>query len=198
MKHIFYPSLFVFLLLFSFIVKGQESDDPVNNYYTVYLPPVEGGWTQPSEGRYEVREGEPFDFTLYVREDYDGSAVKVNVNGDILYALPDPTDRSIYFSAASVAYKYKIQMVREPIRIDINGLTLNDPTGIGTLGSTPNIYSENSILFIETSHSQIVYVYSITGRLMIAQTVNGLESFSLGRGIYLVKVGEEAFKAVVR
>ncbi len=200
MKHIYLGILLSILLqmVSAINVYGQESDTPIL-YNTVYLPPIEGGWTQPGPGTYEVRDGDNFDFTLFVKEDYDGSNIDIKVNGNILYPLFDPTDRSIYYSTASVAYKYKIPMVKEALQISIKGLTLNDPTGIGSLNSNPILYSENSTLFIETSDRQQVSIYSLTGRLVSARVVEGQEAIPLSRGIYLVKIGEEGtYKAIVR
>lgn len=173
-------------------------DPPSIQYYSVRIPSVEGAWTQPSAGLYDVPEGESFPFVLFVEEEYDASAITVRVNGDIIHALPDQLNRSLYHSTASVSYRYLIDIIRKPLTIEVDGLQMNDPTGIGGIPVPTRLYSDNGTLFIETMDAERAEIYSITGKMVLARTIDGIASIPLSRGIYLVRLGTMVHKVVVR
>ena len=87
----------------------------------------------------------------------------------------------------------------------LNG-TFSDPTVAVSSSEEPEkptaievvegvkVYAMNGSLYVQTPQPMKVMVVSLTGSIVKEGTLAGTQSYSLSRGIYIVKVGEQCFK----
>jgi len=166
----------------SYILRVEEKDHDVQLYLKsveVKFPTYEG---VTFEGEGVAEYGKPYTFRLTLADDIDPTNLKIYVN-DVLVE-PDPL--------RATTYTVTIDKVTGPISIRLEGIT----TGIEQI-TQGRIYSLNGALVIETITSQMVQVYTMTGKQLFAGTVNGQQTINLSKGIYIVRVGKETQKIVV-
>jgi len=72
-----------------------------------------------------------------------------------------------------------------------------DPTGNTKLDEELKVWSFAGQLFVETTCLKELTIYSISGRLMARRSVNGIESFALPVGVYLVYTDSKIYKIMV-
>jgi len=155
--------------------------------YSIEIPEIEGVDIDPDPGKHPIEYNKPFTFTVTLEDDYDESDIKVYVNGELLEPVP----------VKSASYTYTIPLVTGPITIEIKGVEPN-ASGNASIESGIKVYSEDGVLFVETPEPYKVSVYSVSGRLHVLKTVNGLESMTLPGGIYIVKVDNETYKVLIK
>ena len=166
------------------------------NIHAVTLPEVEGVTTEPAAGTHKVAEGDPFEFTLTLLEDYDQSDVKVYVNGDLLWYNP----ATELFDVVNRSYTYTIENITEAITITIEGVKKNDPSSNESLLKDQDyrIYTEGSMFYIDSRKQVFLTIYGIDGQKYIGHEIPvGITSVSLSKGVYIVVVGEDRLKIVV-
>ncbi|WP_456088333.1 InlB B-repeat-containing protein [Parabacteroides sp.] len=159
---------------------------PVPTYYTVTLPEVEGVTTNPKAGMRTVEEGYSFSFTLTLHEGYESSRPVVKANGIVVE--PRESDG-----------KYIIRNIEEDTEITIEGIIKDDPTGNATIEGEIKVQAIGSTLHIYLPKAETVSVYTLSGLLYGQQDLSaGSTQMQLGRGMYLVKIGEKTYKIVIR
>jgi len=148
--------------------------------YEVEFPTIEG---VTFKGNDSIKLGEPYTFEFTLADDIDPTNMKVYVNDKEVDPIP----------LRSLSYVVKLDKVTGPLDIRIEGLST---VGIEQI-TTGRIYSQNGALVVETTSSQSVQVYNVTGIQQFARTINGSETIALTPGIYIVRVGNEVQKIVV-
>lgn len=167
---------------FSYILT-VEKDYTVELYltsYTVSLPIVEG---VTFEGEAIAEYGKPYTFTFTLSDDLDPSTLKVYVND--IEVIPEPL--------RTTSYSVTIDKVTGPIVIRVEANTV----GIQPL-DVNRLYTMDGSLFIETLTPQFIQVYDMVGVQRYNSIVDGQISIPLAKGIYIVRVGKEVQKVVVK
>lgn len=77
-------------------------------------------------------------------------------------------------------------------------IIVNIPDGIESVSATDRVWSTHNTLHIETVSPQTVEIYSILGKQIVRQEVSGEASFALPGGVYLVKIGAQTGKYIVK
>ncbi|WP_277466693.1 hypothetical protein [Parabacteroides sp. PF5-6] len=167
----------------TYILNPIEKDYSVELYlkaYSVSFPTVDGIMF---EGEGTAEYGQPYTFKMILDDTIDSETINVYVNDQLVE--PDPL--------RSTTYTVTIDEVTGPIVVRVE---------TGTVGIQPittcRVYSLSGTLVVETTQMQAVQVYNLTGKQAFARTVNGTESIALTPGVYIVRVGREVQKIVVR
>lgn len=157
-------------------------------YYTVTLPAVEGGVTDPVAGSYEVENWSSFRFYLTPDKDYDQSVPVVT------------TSRGETIEPRSSDGAYIIKYVRTPVVISIAGIEKNtDVANSATLEAGLKVWTEPSALCLETDRTEEIRIITITGVTVALFDIQpGLTRRQLTPGVYIVKTGRSACKVLVR
>ena len=168
-----------------------EPDPPyVPIYYSVYLPQVEGAATDPGPGEYDVESWSTFRFYLTLDTAYSQSQPIVTTDrGETL--VPRTSDGA-----------YLVKYVRTDVEIYIDGIEKNNPVAnepIRAADDLPQIWTERSLLCVQTATAEDVRVVTASGSLALTfRSVPGLNRRQLPTGIYIVQVGKTVRKVIVR
>ena len=156
-----------------------EPDPPyVPIYYSVYLPQVEGAATDPGPGEYDVESWSTFRFYLTLDTAYSQSQPIVTTDrGETL--VPRTSDGA-----------YLVKYVRTDVEIYIDGIEKNNPVAnepIRAADDLPQIWTERSLLCVQTATAEDVRVVTASGSLALTfRSVPGLNRRQLPTGIYIV------------
>lgn len=167
----------------SYILNPIEKDYTISlnlKAYSVTFPIVEG---ITFEGAASAEYGQPYTFRMILAEGIDPENIDVYVNDEMVE--PDPL--------RATTYTVTIDKVTGPIVVRVE----NQTVGIEQI-SVGRVYSQYGTLVVETTSAQAVQVYNVTGRQQFARTINGSAAIALTPGIYIVRVGSEVQKIVVR
>ena len=159
-------------------------------YYTVTLPFVEGAATDPVAGDYDVESWSTFRFYLTIDTAYSQSQPVVTTSrGETLQ--PRTSDGA-----------YLLKYVRTDVEIYIDGIEKNNPVAnepIRAADDLPQIWTERSLLCVQTATAEDVRVVTASGSLALTfRSVPGLNRRQLPTGIYIVQVGKTVRKVIVR
>jgi len=170
-------------------IKADHTIDIALKTYKITVPQIEGLFTDPEAGTYDIPYGEPFTITFTLEDKYDQSMLVVLINGKVV-------DLS---ALRSTSFTYTIDKVLEPITIEVKGIELNDPTSNGTVNPhSVDIYTSNGAIYLKTNIPLPVDVYSISGILIKSLTVIGEEKINLSSGIYIVRSLYNNYKVIVK
>jgi hypothetical protein len=130
--------------------------------------------------KHYVKAGEPY--TLYIGSDEGLRVNTVIFNGkDVTSMLMDG-----YYTTPDITGPSKIVVSFE-----------QDPDGIESVSVDDNlhVYGNDGSLFISgLEEPQVMFVYTLDGKLANIQTLEGDTKIKLNEGVYIVKVGERTFK----
>lgn len=164
----------------------QTAPPYIPTYYSVNLPATEGVTFTPKAGSYVVEEGYNFTFSLVLNEGYTNSKPVVKANDAVI----DPRESD---------GKYIIRNINETMNITIEGITKDDPTGNAEVEGHVKVQAIGSILHIYLPKEETVRVYTLSSLLYKEQELAaGDTRMQLTNGIYLVKVGDNTYKIVIR
>ena len=164
---------------------------PAPIYYSVFLPSVEGAVTDPVAGTYDVESWSTFRFYLTIDTAYSQSQPVVTTSrGETL--TPRTSDGA-----------YLLKYVRTDVEVYIDGILLNPPPvanePIRAADDLPQIWTERSLLCVQTATAEDVRVVTASGSLALTfRSVPGLNRRQLPTGIYIVQVGKTVRKVIVR
>lgn len=166
----------------SVVTTFQITDAPVT-YHTITIPQVEGVTTDPVAGTYDVTDGNYFTFYLTVDPSKD-LTVKVNgVEAMLHYVSPN----RYYVIVTDIESDIQVEINTD----DVNNLDIDD--------KTVKVYGANGMLYIETENPAMIYVFGINGQLKYQGMTNDIiTTVPLSKGIYVVKVDNETFKAIIK
>jgi hypothetical protein len=101
------------------------------------------------------------------------------------------------------SFKVTIKTVTSNLTVTIKS-SANTSSGTGEDGTTGNdvfvndaVWASGGSLFVKATAPGTLQVYSITGQLVKATNVTGSSTFSLAKGIYIVKLNGKAFKVIL-
>ena len=60
------------------------------------------------------------------------------------------------------------------------------------------VYTQNGNLYIYTSQPQEVMIITMSGTILKRERQEGLQSYPLLKGVYIICIGEERYKIAVR
>ena len=90
--------------------------------------------------------------------------------------------------------EYIIYNVYADIYIKIEGVEkIEEPTGMEDIEGT-KVYTQNGSLYVYTSQPQEVAIITMNGTVIRRERQEGLRSYSLPKGVYIICIGEEKFK----
>ena len=98
---------------------------------------------------------------------------------------------------------YLVKYVRSDVEIFIDGILLTPPPvanePIRAADDLPQIWTERSMLCVQTATAEDVRVVTASGSLALAfRSVPGLNCRQLPTGIYIVQVGKTVRQGIVR
>lgn len=105
----------------------------------------------------------------------------------------------VYVNKGMLSWFVDIWGVKNPPDRQPEGPEPEDPDSneqISVLSDQENvrIYSDKGMIILETDAKQMVHIYTIDGKRIISESINGKRSFNLNPGIYVIKVGQETYK----
>ena len=147
----------------------QPDPDPI--YYNIYLD--------------DVCEG--VEASLSREEGYDAENLKVSFKRS-LYGYWEEVEEGVQPG------EYIIYNVYADIYIKIEGVEkIEEPTGMEDIEGT-KVYTQNGSLYVYTSQPQEVAIITMNGTVIRRERQEGLRSYSLPKGVYIICIGEEKFK----
>lgn len=174
------------------IIDSPIPTPSVPDFFQVTIPFVEGVTSVPAAGKHEIGYGQPLDLTIQLSDAYDASEIRVLANGVAL--------EPVQLRAAS--YSYRIDEVHSFIDLQILGVKKNNPLGITTPSGdilSPRVYTQASLLCIETVEVSETTVYTLDGKMYAQRPVGeGLTQIPLPAGTYVVRIGNESWKIVIK
>ena len=156
----------------------------------VSIPPADG--VDFEFGQYEGEIGSVVTIEIVILEEYNKSDVWLDVNGTEV----KPISRK-NFPYTILTFEIEIKAV--DMLIIIRGVERNDGTGIQSPEEeNMKIYAVPGSLYIETSESKDLFIYSMSGQLhSIHKVAEGTTTIPLPRGIYIIKAGSIVKKVAV-
>ncbi len=152
--------------------------DPVS-YYNIYVEEVCDG-VEVSTSKQTVQEGGSI--TVYVEKD------TAHYTFDNFQELPEGVQPG----------EYPIKNIWNHIYIKAEGAEeKEDPTGIESIEGV-KVYTKDGSLYVYTSQPQEVAIISMNGAIVKRERQEGWRSYSLPKGIYIIGIGEDRYKVVVR
>lgn len=92
-------------------------------------------------------------------------------------------------------YLLKLDGTYNPITVKVSG---NSDSGITSAQHNPIIVTSHSIIVTANNQRTDVAIYDISGNMVAQQAVYDQATFTLERGIYIVKVGDKVTKVAIR
>ena len=163
----------------------QPDPDPI--YYNIYLDDVcEGVEASLSKG--VVKEGSQVSVYVEVEEGYDAENLKVLFKRS-LYGYWEEVEEGVQPG------EYIIYNVYNDIYVKVEGVEKveEEPTGMSDIEGT-KVYAQNGSLYVYTSQPQEVAIITMNGTVIRRERQEGLRSYSLPKGVYIICIGEEKFK----
>ena len=95
--------------------------------------------------------------------------------------------------------EYIIYNVYADIYVKVEGVEKieEDPTGMSDIEGT-KVYAQNGSLYVYTSQPKEVMIITMNGTILKRERQEGLQSYSLPKGVYIICIGEERYKIAVR
>ena len=173
-------------------VKEEESapdpkPDPTPLYYNIQFEDIcEGVDASLSKG--VVKEGNQVSVYVEVEEGYDTENLKVLFKRS-LYGYWEEVEEGVQPG------EYIIYNVYADIYVKVEGVEKieEEPTGIEELEGT-KAYAQNGSLYVYTSQPQEVMIITMNGTILKRERQEGLRSYSLPKGVYIICIGEQTFK----
>lgn len=174
---------------FAIAYKEKEAPTPppyVPSYYFVTLPEVEGATLSRDPGSYSLVEGSSFSFSLELKEGYKSSVPVVKAN-DVVVDKRESDG------------KYVVYSIYSDTEITIEGIVKDTPTGIDSADNTVRVRTVASTLCIYTPAEETVCIFALTGTLCREPLkVWGDAQVQLPAGVYIVRIADKSYKAVIR
>jgi len=167
-----------------------EAVPPIPVNYTVTILPVEGATTYPLAGEVTVKEHESFRLDISVDKEYDPSEIALRINNDVVTVTPIP---------GTMNYMYYLQNVTSDLEMEVIGLKQFPPVSNVNPEENIRLYTQDGTVYIDTPAPAKVNIYTTTGQIIASKNIpDGLSSFSLSSGIYVVKIDEKVYKVIVK
>ena len=167
----------------------QPQPDPTPLYYNIQFENIcEGVDASLSKG--VVKEGNQVSVYVEVEEGYDGENLKVLCKRS-LYGYWEEVEEGVQPG------EYIIYNVYTDIYVKVEGVEKieieEEPTGMSNIEST-KVYAQNGNLYVYTSQPQEVMIITMNGTILKRERQEGLRSYPLPKGVYIICIGEERMK----
>ena len=167
----------------------QPQPDPTPLYYNIQFENIcEGVDASLSKG--VVKEGNQVSVYVEVEEGYDSENLKVLFKRS-LYGYWEEVEEGVQPG------EYIIYNVYTDIYVKVEGVEKieieEEPTGMSNIEST-KVYAQNGNLYVYTSQPQEVMIITMNGTILKRERQEGLRSYSLPKGVYIICIGEERMK----
>lgn len=166
-------------------------------YHKVTIPAVEGVTTDPPAGTYDVTEGNYFTFYLTIDPVTDGLRAGIEPTEDLIVKV-NGTEMYPY-DLGDGRYRMTIEDIEEDIVVEI--ILKGEPpvSNQEVPAESVKVYGSVGTLHIESTEAAMVSVFNMNGQLKYRQKINNTNvTISVPRGIYLVKIDNQVFKALVK
>ena len=169
--------------------KPDPQPDPTPLYYNIQFGDIcEGVDASLSKG--VVKEGNQVSVYVEVEEGYDGENLKVLFKRS-LYGYWEEVEEGVQPG------EYIIYNVYTDIYVKVVGVEKieieEEPTGMSDIEGT-KVYAQNGSLYVYTSQPQEVMIITMNGTILKRERQEGLRSYSLPKGVYIICIGEERMK----
>ena len=165
----------------------QPQPDPTPLYYSIQFENIcEGVDASLSKG--VVKEGNQVSVYIEVEEGYDGENLKVLFKRS-LYGYWEEVEEGVQPG------EYIIYNVYDDIYVKVEGVEKieEEPTGMSDIEGT-KVYTQNGSLYVYTSQPQEVMIITMNGTILKRERQEGLRSYSLPKGVYIICIGDERMK----
>ena len=173
-------------------VKAKEEEpapkpDPTPIYYNIQFEDICEG-VDASLSKSVVKAGNQVSVYVEVEEGYDGENLKVLFKRS-LYGYWKEVEEGVQPG------EYIIYNVYDDIYVKVEGVEKieEDPTGMSDIEGT-KVYAQNGSLYVYTSQPQEVMIITMNGTILKRERQEGLQSYSLPKGVYIICIGEQTFK----
>jgi hypothetical protein len=130
---------------------------------------------------------------LRVKADRIDAASGNPIRDNDLYPLPTVDD------LGSGNYRVTIKKVQHKLEVDIvyvSSLESSDTNGNAVIAQDA-VWGAGGAVYVNAATPGVLYVYNITGQLVKQESVSGSKSFTLPKGIYIVKFNGKATKVLL-
>ena len=168
-----------------------EEPDPTPLYYNIQFEDICEG-VDASLSKSVVKEGNQVSVYVEVEEGYDGENLKVLFKRSP-FGYWEEVEEGVQPG------EYIIYNVYNDIYVKVEGVEKieEEPTGMSDIEST-KVYAQNGNLYVYTSQPQEVMIITMNGTILRRERQEGLRSYSLPKGVYIICIGEERYKIAVR
>ena len=165
----------------------QPQPDPTPLYYNIQFEEVCEG-VDASLSKSVVKAGNQVSVYIEVEEGYDAKNLKVMCKQS-LYGYWEEVEEGVQPG------EYIIYNVYNDIYVKVEGVEKieEDPTGMSDIEGT-KVYAQNGSLYVYTSQLKEVAIITMGGTVLRRERQEGLRSYSLPKGVYIICIGEETFK----
>ena len=179
-------------------VKAKEEEpapdpkpDPTPLYYNIQFEDICEG-VDASLSKSVVKAGSQVSVYVEVEEGYDAENLKVMFKRS-LYGYWEEVEEGVQPG------EYIIYNVYTDIYVKVEGVEKieEEPTGMSDIEST-KVYTQNGNLYVYTSQLKEVAIITMNGTVLRRERQEGLWSYSLPKGVYIICIGEERYKIAVR
>ena len=165
----------------------QPQPDPTPLYYNIQFKDVcEGVDASLSKG--VVKEGNQVSVYVEVEEGYNAENLKVLFKRS-LYGYWEEVEEGVQPG------EYIIYNVYADIYVKVEGVEKieEEPTGMSDIEGS-KVYAQNGNLYVYTSQPKEVAIITMNGTILKRERQEGLRSYPLPKGVYIICIGEERMK----
>ena len=161
--------------------------DPTPLYYNIQFENICEG-VDASLSKSVVKEGNQVSVYVEVEEGYDAENLKVMFKRS-LYGYWEEVEEGVQPG------EYIIYNVYTDIYVKVEGVEKieEEPTGMSDIEGT-KVYAQNGNLYVYTSQPQEVMIITMNGTVLRRERQEGLRSYPLPKGVYIICIGEERMK----
>ena len=179
-------------VIFSVSISKPTTPDPDPiSYYNIYVEDVCDG-VEVTTSKNVVREGNSI--SVYVEKD----TANYTFDNFHVYYKEGYYDSWNELPEGVQPGEYPIKNIWTHIYVKAEGAEeKEDPTGIESIEGV-KVYTKDGNLYVYTSQPQEVTIITMNGVIVKRERQEGWRSYSLPKGIYIIGIGEERYKVVVR
>ena len=166
---------------------GSDINRPAK-YYNIYVDTAAtSDGVELSLSKDVVKEGNQVSVYIdKILEGYDAENMKVQIKRS-LYGYWEEIEEGVQPG------EYIIYNIYTDIYVKVTDVEKEDATGIDDLEGV-KAYAKDGSIYVYTPNREEVIIISMSGAIIKNEEQVGLQSYSVSRGIYIVRVGDEVFK----
>ena len=167
---------------------GGSSIDRPAKYYNIYVDTAAtSDGVELSLSKDVVKEGNQVSVYIdKILEGYDAENMKVQIKRS-LYGYWEEIEEGVQPD------EYIIYNIYTDIYVKVTDVEKEDATGIDDLEGV-KAYTKDGSIYVYTPNREEVIIISMSGAIIKNEEQVGLQSYSVSRGIYIVRIGDKVFK----